>query len=77
MCTCLILREKAHRFNADTEIKGSLKDLRSGSVEKPPTFADLRKASFDWGALARRKLRHERLDQLTQELLLGEDKFHK
>jgi len=71
MRTYLLLKEKVRRFNADPEIQAILKDLRSGSAEKLPTYEDLQKASFDWDALARRKLHHERLDQLTQELLLG------
>jgi xylose isomerase len=63
MRTYLILREKVQRFNADPEIQGLLKDLRCEARSEPlPSFDKLKAASFDWDALARRKLHHERLD---------------
>lgn len=71
MRSYLILREKVAQFNADTEIQSLLKDLRSGGNAPPPSPAELKKMEFDSKALAARKLHHERLDQLTQELLLG------
>ena len=71
MRSYLILREKVAQFNADTEIQSLLKDLRSGGNAPPPSPAELKKMEFDSKALATRKLHHERLDQLTQELLLG------
>ncbi len=72
MRTYLILREKVQRFNADAEIQGLLKELRCDGQQVPlPDPAALKAATFDWEALAKRKLHHEKLDQLTQELLLG------
>lgn len=71
MRTYLILREKVRAYNADAEIQGILKDLRSGAAEPLPPHAELAKMSFSPDELAKRKLHHERLDQLTQELLLG------
>jgi xylose isomerase len=72
MRTYLILREKVQRFNADAEIQGLLKELRCDGEQTPlPDFAALKAATFDWDALAKRKLHHEKLDQLTQELLMG------
>ena len=68
----LILRDKVQQFNADAEIQGLLKELRcDGRSEPLPEFSKLKAAEFDWEGMARRKLHHERLDQLTQELLLG------
>ena len=67
----LILREKAARFNADAEIQGLLTEIQIGSDTPLPPSGKLVGMAFDAEALARRKLHHERLDQLTQELLLG------
>ena len=71
MRTYLILKEKAQQFNKDAEIQAILKDLKSGAGEPLPSPDQLKKTVFDADQLARRKLHHERLDQLTQELLLG------
>jgi len=71
MRTYLILREKVARFNADAEIQGLLEEINSGSDEALPPPAELSSMMLDPDALARRRLHHERLDQLTQELLLG------
>lgn len=71
MRSYLILREKVQRFNADAEIQGLLRDLCAGDATPPPDHDALKKMTFDPDALAKRKLHHEKLDQLTQELLLG------
>jgi xylose isomerase len=71
MRTYLILREKVQRFNQDSEIQGILNELNAGVRQPPPPPAELARMTFDLETLARRKLHHERLDQLTQELLLG------
>ncbi len=72
MRTFLMLREKVQRFNEDAEIQGLLKDLRCEGRQEPlPEPAKLKQIAFDWEGLARRKLHHEKLDQLTQEILLG------
>ncbi|HOW70999.1 MAG TPA: TIM barrel protein [Phycisphaerae bacterium] len=71
MRTYLILKEKVQKFNKDPEIQAILKELRSGAGEPLPPHDQLKKIAFDADQLARRRLHHERLDQLTQELLLG------
>ncbi len=71
MRSYLILREKVARFNADAEIQGLLRELHEPDVGPLPDPDELRGMVFDWDELARRRLHHERLDQLTQELLLG------
>lgn len=71
MRTYLILKEKARRFNADPEIQGILKDLAAGADAPLPAPKELKATSFDLVALAKRKLHHEKLDQLTQEILMG------
>lgn len=79
MRTYLILKEKAARFNQDPDIQallqaiqaddGSLGWLSGGySRDKAQRLKDW---TFDRGALGRRDLRYEKLDQLTIELLLG------
>ena len=79
MRTYLILKEKAARFNQDPDIQallqaiqaddGSLGWLSGGySHDKAQRLKDW---TFDRGALGRRDLRYEKLDQLTIELLLG------
>jgi xylose isomerase len=79
MRTYLILKEKAQRFNQDSEIQALLKEINADdgtygylnggySREK----ADRLKAeSIDRIALGNRKLPYEQLDQLTVDLLLG------
>jgi xylose isomerase len=79
MRTYLILREKAHRWNADAEIQGLLAEagrtdpttaalLGTYSGERA---AALKSHAFDRAAIAGRGLNYERLDQLTVELLLS------
>ncbi len=79
MRTYLILREKARQFNDDTEIQAILTDLASGgesyqwltggySSEKASRLLN---EPFDRGALGARGLNYEKLDQLTNEILLG------
>ncbi len=80
MRTYLILREKARHWHADAEIQAIVQDLNadregmagkylgSYSAEKAQALLT---ASFDRTALGARWLAYERLDQLTNELLLG------
>jgi xylose isomerase len=79
MRTYLILKEKAERFNADSEIQGLLAKINAddGSMN---TFkgaytaqkaAALKAHTFDHKALGARGLQYEKLDQLVNELLLG------
>lgn len=79
MRTYLILKEKAQRFNADSEIQALLAELRASNPHIPSysdgysanTAAALKAHSFDRLAMGQRGLAYERLDQLTVELLLG------
>jgi xylose isomerase len=76
MRTYLILKEKARRFNEDTEIQQILGELRARSGEERVAFTPegarkLREESLDLDALRRQGSGYERLDQLTVELLLG------
>jgi xylose isomerase len=72
----LLLRERAAAFRADPEVAEALAvaggpDLRTPTVADGETTADLRAASYDVEALARRSTGQERLDQLALEHLLG------
>ena len=78
MRTYLILKEKAQRFNEDSEIQALLQEINAGDGMPAATgaysaqkAADLKAATFDRAALGARGLPYERLDQLTVELLLG------
>ncbi len=77
MRTYLILKEKAERFNADSEIQGLLSEIAAsdsqyeylGQGYSADAVQKLRETSFDRTAV--RRLPYEELDQLTIELLLG------
>jgi len=79
MRTYLILKDKAARFNANPEIQALLAEINSddGSTDAfkgaytPEKAAALKAARFDHAALAARGLSYERLDQMTNEILLG------
>jgi xylose isomerase len=79
MRTYLILKEKAEQFNADAEIQGLLAEINAdrGDVGGflTPYSTEAAKAlkahPFDRQAIAARGLGYEKLDQLTNELLLG------
>src|SRR4051794_676352 len=78
MRTYLILKEKARRWNEDSEIQALLQEVNGGEWLPGWTGgysaakADVLKAfSFDRKALGARGLNYERLDQLTIEILLG------
>jgi xylose isomerase len=79
MRTYLILKEKAAQWNADGEIQGLLKEINAddGSMHRyfgkynPEKAASLKAIQFDRPALGARGYQYERLDQLTNELLLG------
>ena len=79
MRTYLILKEKAKRFNADAEIQRLLAEIHADDVSMAPfqgTFdrekvAALKAYAFDRQALGARGMGYEKLDQLTNELLLG------
>ena len=75
MRTYLILKEKARRWNADPEIRALLEGIGEtdssgeGNTETGPRKPEAR--HFDRLGLSRRRLRYERLDQVTMEILFG------
>jgi len=79
MRTYLILKEKARQFNADPEIQALLGEINAddGTMDAfrgaytTGKAAALKAHAFDREALAARGLQYEKLDQLTNELLLG------
>ena len=79
MRTYLILKEKAARWNADSEIQALRLELAASDASLAPLLgpyshanaAALKGYSFDREALGRRGWGYERLDQLTVEVLLG------
>ena len=79
MRTYLILKEKARRFNGDSEIQALLSEINAsdGSLDvyfggyTPNKASALKAQVFDRAAISRRGLKYEKLDQLVVELLLG------
>ncbi|HEV2530059.1 MAG TPA: xylose isomerase [Thermomicrobiales bacterium] len=80
MRTYLIMKDKAKRFAADSEIQGIVGELRTDDAAYAgPTAASysagaataLKEHQFDATALAARGRRYEELDQLVNELILG------
>ncbi|MCE9583468.1 MAG: xylose isomerase [Planctomycetes bacterium] len=79
MRTYLILKEKAAQFWEDAEIQGLLAEIVAddGAMDRfkgkysPAKSKALKAEAFDRGALGRRGLPYERLDQLVVELLMG------
>jgi xylose isomerase len=79
MRTYLILRDKVRRFNQDREIQGLIGEIRAGDAATEAFLGGYTREKaralggfqFDRVALGRRGMRYERLDQLTNEVLLG------
>jgi xylose isomerase len=78
MRTYLIFKEKAARFDADTEIQACLAELRArGGGEEPKlkytaaAASEMQARVLDLTAIRAEGFGYERLDQLTMELLLG------
>lgn len=79
MRTYLILKEKAEKWNKDKEIQAMVKEINAsdGSMEKyfgkysTGKAKALKEQSFDRVAIAARGLKYEKLDQLTNEIILG------
>jgi xylose isomerase len=78
MRTYLILKEKAERWNADSEIQSILKEISASVPGLPPAkkysragAAKLLTHAFDRHSISQKRLPYERLDQLTVDLLLG------
>jgi xylose isomerase len=79
MRTYLILKDKAARWNAHSEIRSILAGIAEKSDGSVVGKYDEKRAhsllaqEFDRGALAAKGLEYERLDQLTTDILLGAD----
>ena len=79
MRTYLILKEKAERWNADSEIQAIVAEINADDGSMNQYFGKyssdksnaLKKHSFDRAAIAQRGMKYELLDQLTIEVLLG------
>ncbi len=72
----LILREKVRAFRADPEVAEALRAARVPELAAPTlapgeTWRDVRDVTVDAGALGRRGMGYERLDQLALEHLYG------
>jgi xylose isomerase len=79
MRTYLILKEKAAQWNADKEIQSIVAEINADDGAMNQYFGQysadkanaLKAQSFSRNAIASRGLKYERLDQLTNEVLLG------
>ena len=79
MRSYLILKEKARRFNEDSEIQGMLAEIRPRDEEleglmsaySEESAKQLRTMDFKPEVLAKKGLQYEKLDQLTFEILMG------
>jgi xylose isomerase len=79
MRSYLILKEKAARWNADSEIQSILADVNGGGKDlakftgkySSKKAEGLKAYAFDRVAMSKRGFNYERLDQLTFEVLLG------
>ena len=79
MRTYLILKEKAKKFNADAEIQALLKEIdqelpdlkATDGKYSPEKMKAIKEYDFDRKALSSIGIKYERLDQLTNEVLLG------
>jgi xylose isomerase len=79
MRTYLMLREKAQRFHADSEIQAALSDAQvdgllvatSPDGLTPEAIEAIRSGDYNVGELSLQGYATERLDQLVTELLLG------
>jgi xylose isomerase len=72
----LILRAKVRAFRADPEVAEALSASGVGQLGSPTlspgeTWRDVRDATADVDALARRGLAYEHLDQIALEYLYG------
>ncbi len=79
MRTYLMLKEKARRFNDDSEVQQILAEVNADDKSldylkdgfSPDTLRRLRSENFDRVGLGAKGLPYERLDQITIEILLG------
>ncbi len=74
MKTYLILKDKAERWNNNTEIKAILAEIEETNRNyQLGDFDNLLSQNFDRNELASKGLKYERLDQLTMDILFGID----
>lgn len=87
MRTYLIMKDKAERWDKDKEIQALIQQIKAddgavaylqaaltpsaSKVDKRAAMRQLKRQRFDRVALAERGLMYERLDQLTNEVILG------
>ncbi len=79
MRSYLILKDKAAQFNADSEIQALLAEIHAddgahsylGEGYSKAAADRLKGETFDRAALGNRNLPYEKLDQLTNEIILG------
>jgi xylose isomerase len=79
MRTYLILKDKAHRFDSDPEVRGLIEDMRNdhaGLAGALRSYSKTHRESVqgmeqDIDSIARRGLKAEALDQLMMEHLMG------
>ena len=79
MRTYMILKDKVAQFNANTDIQAILQEINAEDTTMNAYFgtysaekaAALKAHAFDASAIASRGLKYERLDQLTNEVILG------
>ncbi len=76
MRTYRILADKAKQFSADKDIQALLAEIRGAqpaslSSSHAERAEKIKITTFDLGAMSRKKLPYERLDQLVLELLMG------
>ncbi len=79
MRTYLIFKEKARCWNADPEIQELVREITADTENVAPMMGvythdkaeALKARKFDVASLAARGMQYERLDQLTNEVLLG------
>lgn len=78
MRTYLILKDKAARWNEDKEIKAILTEISTSSADTPELDRYSKKSAtallahvFDRDTILKKRLRYERLDQLTIDILTG------
>jgi len=79
MRTYLILKDKAAQWNADQEIQSIVAEINAEDPSMDQFFGSysadkasaIKSQSFDRAVIAGRGLKYERLDQLTNEVLLG------
>jgi len=74
MRTYLILKEKPKQWNADQEVREIIERIEAQTKDTPAArkgAAILLGYSFDKARISKKRLSHQRLDQITVDILLG------